>query len=131
MKKDHSSFFLDGHSTRFEIEFLEYINDPLHLWSVCIGVPYGTSLWQVGDSPYQSGQFKVRMTMKKERILNIRSVNQMGLEILPTDIIPLVNFAWSGSFNNTVTNVKAILERGWFPLNRMLLLHPEIQKKHD
>jgi hypothetical protein len=66
--------------------------------------------------------------MIKERILITRSVSQMGLEIIPTDIIPIVNFAWSGSFDNTVTNIKAILERGWFPLNRMLLLHLEIRK---
>jgi hypothetical protein len=52
----------------------------------------------------------------------------MGLEILPTDIIPIVNYAWNGSFDNVETNKKAILERGWFPLNRMLLLHSEIRK---
>ena len=41
---------LDGHSSRFELPFLRYIddhphgNDPGgtgHLWGVCIGVPYG------------------------------------------------------------------------------------------
>jgi hypothetical protein len=52
----------------------------------------------------------------------------MGLEILPTDIILMVNYTWAGSFDNTMTNIKAILERGWYPLNRMLLLHPEIRK---
>ncbi len=119
---------LDGHSTRFDIEFLEYINDSKHRWSVCIGVPYGTSLWQVGDSVYQNGQFKVRITVKKEKILDVRSMKQMGLEILSTDIIPIVNYGWSGTFDNVDTNIKAILERGWYPLNRMLLLHPDIRK---
>jgi hypothetical protein len=119
---------VDGHSTRFDIEFLEYINAPAHRWSVCIGVPYGTSLWQMGDSVYQNGQFKVKATKKKEMILEFRHEKQMGIEIIPTDIIPIVNYAWSGSFDNVETNVKAILERGWFPLNRMLLLHPDIRK---
>jgi hypothetical protein len=100
---------LDGHSTRFDIEFLEYINDSDHRWSVCIGVPYGTSLWQVGDSVYQNGQFKVRITVKKEKILDVRSMKQMGLEILTTDIIPIVNYGWSGTFDNVQTNIKAIL----------------------
>jgi hypothetical protein len=129
-RKDGLRLFLllDGHSTRFDLEFLEYINHSAHRWSVCIGVPYGTSLWQVGDSVYQNGQFKVKLTVKKEQILETRSVRQMGLEILPTDIIPMVNYAWAGSFDNTITNIKAILERGWYPLNRMLLLHPEIRK---
>jgi hypothetical protein len=27
-----------------------------------------------------------------------------------------------------INNIKAILERGWNPLNRMLLLHPELRK---
>jgi hypothetical protein len=34
---------LDGHQSRFELEFLSYINNPAHCWSVCIGVPYGTA----------------------------------------------------------------------------------------
>ncbi len=36
---------LDGHGSRFEIPFLNYINDPASKWTVCIGVPYRTSLW--------------------------------------------------------------------------------------
>ena len=39
---------LDGHQSRFDLEFLEYINDPKHEWCFWIGVPYGTALWQVG-----------------------------------------------------------------------------------
>jgi hypothetical protein len=119
---------LDGHSTRFDLEFLNYINNNAHKWSVCIGVPYGTSLWQVGDSSYQNGQLKVKVTKKKEQILETRSTKQMGVEVIPTGIIPIVNYAWCGSFDNTETNNKAILERGWFPLNRMLLLHPDLRK---
>jgi hypothetical protein len=52
----------------------------------------------------------------------------MGLELISYDIIPIVNYGWSGSFANTTNNVKAILERGWNPLNRMLLLHPDLRK---
>jgi hypothetical protein len=66
--------------------------------------------------------------MKKEMILEFRSVRQMGMEIIPIDIISIVNYAWSGSFDNVKNNIKAILERGWFPLKRMLLLHPEIRR---
>ena len=46
---------LDAHGSRFDLQFLEYINLPLHKWNVCIGVPHGTSYWQVGDSTKQSG----------------------------------------------------------------------------
>ena len=41
---------LDCHVNRVELPFLYYINDPLYLWRALIGVQYGTSLWQVGDS---------------------------------------------------------------------------------
>jgi hypothetical protein len=106
---------VDGHSTRFNIEFLEYINDPAHRWSVCIGVPYGTSLWQVGDSVHQNGQFKVKVTQKKEQLLEFQSCRQMGLDILPTDIIPIVNYAWNGSFDNVQTNKKSYLRERLVP----------------
>lgn len=41
---------LDGHHSRTKLPFLEYITDPEHEWMVCVGVPYGTHLWQVADS---------------------------------------------------------------------------------
>jgi len=50
---------LDGHGSRLELPFLSYINDEKHKWIVCIGVPNGTSLWQVGDSAEQNGCFKM------------------------------------------------------------------------
>jgi hypothetical protein len=43
---------LDGHQSRFDEVFLRYINDPAHKWVVAIGVPYGTHIWQVGDSSF-------------------------------------------------------------------------------
>ena len=36
---------LDGHQSCFELEFLSCINDSSYKWNICIGVPYGTSLW--------------------------------------------------------------------------------------
>jgi hypothetical protein len=37
---------LDGHHSRLKLPFLRYINDDNHPWTVCLGVPYGTHLWQ-------------------------------------------------------------------------------------
>ena len=53
---------VDGHESRFSKIFLEYINQPETKWQVCIGVPYGTSYWQVGDSKEQNGSFKMALT---------------------------------------------------------------------
>ena len=42
------TLLLDGHGSRLQLLFLQYVNDPAHLWDVLIRLPYGTSLWQVG-----------------------------------------------------------------------------------
>ncbi len=47
---------LDGHGSRLEL--------PYH-WVVCLGVPYGTALWQVGDSKEQNGAFNIAFTKAK------------------------------------------------------------------
>ena len=41
---------LDGHSSRLELPFLSYINNDVTRWKALFGIPYGTSLWQAGDS---------------------------------------------------------------------------------
>jgi hypothetical protein len=35
---------LDGHGSRFELPFLDYINNPISKWTFCIGVLHGTNL---------------------------------------------------------------------------------------
>jgi hypothetical protein len=41
---------LDGHGSRFDLTFLEYINHDDHKWTACIGIPSEKNKWQVGDS---------------------------------------------------------------------------------
>jgi len=57
---------LDGHGSRLELPFLQYVNDPAHKWIVCIGVPNGTSVWQVGDSNEQNGSYKMYCSQYKK-----------------------------------------------------------------
>jgi hypothetical protein len=64
----------------------------------------------------------------KESILMIRMAKMRGLELIPYDIILIVNYGWSGSFANVTHSLKAILERGWNPLYQMLLLHTDLSK---
>jgi hypothetical protein len=45
-----------------------------------------------------------------------------------TDIVPLVAHAWNKSFGNIENAKKAIAQRGWGPLNFVLLDHPEVRK---
>jgi hypothetical protein len=49
---------LDGHNSRFNLLFLQYLQSDNHPWFCCIGLPYGTHMCQVGDSPAQNGNFK-------------------------------------------------------------------------
>jgi len=119
---------LDGHQSRFEVPFLEYITNTNHPWMVCIGVPYGTSLWQVADSKEQNGSFKIALSKIKKEILSKRLDIMMDKpELVPTDIIPMVNFAWNQSFVRVEKNLKAIEARGWGPLNYALLNDSQIQ----
>jgi hypothetical protein len=47
-----------GHQSRLDPKFVEYINTEGHHWKVCLGVPYATSLWQVGDASEENGMTK-------------------------------------------------------------------------
>ena len=47
--------------------------------------------------------------------------------IEPYKNIDLINLAWQQSFGRPVSNKKAIVERGWGPLNRYLLLDKAIR----
>ena len=118
----------DGHASRFELPFLEYIIDDEHEWVVCIGVPYGISLWQVGDATEQNGLYKIYLYKGKDKLLKYKLTHMMSKpSIESTDIIPLHNYAWENSFAKVESNKKAIAERGWNPLNRNLLLNPQIR----
>jgi hypothetical protein len=119
---------VDGHESRLDPSFLEYINDENHKWFVSLGVPYATSYWQVGDASEQNGQFKMEMTRAKQSLTSFKSDMAMKIGITYTDVMPLINKSWDKSFGCIQTNQKAIAERGWFPPNRNLLLHPDFKE---
>ena len=119
---------LDGHKSRLEMPFLKYVNTPADHWIACIGVPYGTALWQVGDSKEQNGSFNMAITKAKQDLLELK--DSIGLQndgIVDTDLMPLVNRAWDMSFARVHKNKNAIANRGWNPLNKALLLDPTLR----
>ena len=63
---------LDGHGSRLELPFLKYINDKATEWCICLGVPYGTAYWQLGDSKEQNGSFNTAMTDAKRKLLDLK-----------------------------------------------------------
>jgi hypothetical protein len=118
---------LDGHESRLSPVFIDYITDPNHIWHVNLGIPHATSYWQVGDSSEQNGHFKGLLANAKKELVGFKIRHNIPIALSGEDIIPLVNKAWKYSFANKVTNRRAIAARGWFPLNRNLLLHKEIR----
>ena len=118
---------LDGHGSRLELPFLQYVNDDDHRWIVCIGVPYGTSYWQVGDSSEQNGSYKMALTKsKRELVMKKQRSCFKNPRIETYEIVMIVNEAWQKSFGRVPFNKDAIAARGWYPLTRNLLDHPEI-----
>ena len=49
------------------------------------------------------------------------------LTIEVAEIMILINYAWERSFARVETNKVAIAERGWFPLNRKLLISTQLR----
>jgi hypothetical protein len=113
---------LDGHNSRYDMEFLSYIRHEEHKYCCCIGLPYGTHLWQVGDSPAQNGNFKFYEQGFRDMLLREKKHRGMPLTIKPTDIVPIVNYSWEQSFAVVKNNKKAILERGGFRQTKRCVL---------
>jgi hypothetical protein len=107
--------------------FLDYVNDPKYRWTVCIGVPYETHIWQVADSSELNGAFKMGVTRTEKAIYNAKPDRLKGKWKM-TDIIPIVNGAFPTSFGQVDKLKKAIADRGWGLLNCALLQHPEVVK---
>ena len=63
---------IDRHGSRFHLEFLEYINNPKHRWNVCLGVPYGTALWEIADSEQLKEMFKILLNEAKRQLFEER-----------------------------------------------------------
>jgi hypothetical protein len=110
---------------RTELPFLDYVTNDETEWYVCIGVPYGSHFWQVADSSQCNGCYKMGITKAKLALFLLKPQDSKGWQ--QRDIIPIVNKAFELSFARTDKVKNAGAERGWGPLNRVLLLHPDIQ----
>ena len=118
---------LAGHGSRTELEFMQRMSSPKLPWTACIGVPYGTSLLQVGDSSEQNGSFNMGLTKAKSDLVAFEESMQINSKRVSTNATTLVRTAWEASFAKIETNKKAMCDRGWNPCNRVLLQHPEIR----
>jgi hypothetical protein len=87
---------------------LDYINQPETKWCTCFGVPYATHIWQVYDASSLNGKFKIELTKAKRNYIKHRDVPKFE----PTDIVPLINSAFSRSFGNADAAKKKRFKKG-------------------
>ena len=96
---------VDGHGSRFELPFLRYISNDSHEWTVVIGVPYGTALWQVGDSPEQNGSFNMASVAIKKELVEQKEMMMLGSPTIEAyGIMAIVSRAWYRSFDRINNN---------------------------
>ena len=82
-------FHIDGYGSCFGLDFLSYINSPEHEWVVCIGTPYGTALWQVGDSKECNVLLNITLTKVKQDMLDDNT--KMCMFLGPKIVMPCSN----------------------------------------
>jgi hypothetical protein len=129
---------LDGHGSRLSIEFLRYINNldrdgevvdgSNHQWNIYLGLPNATAYWQVGDSSEQNGAFKNLQRKVKEDIRDRQRLFYENNKISRHHCVFILHQVFPDCYGNVEGNKKAILQRGWNPLNRGCLSIPEILK---
>jgi hypothetical protein len=57
------------------------------------GVPYGTSMWQVGDSKEQNGQYKDKSKDAKKKLITMKTKQGMKFAIGNPNIMRIVRRA--------------------------------------
>ena len=72
-------------------------------------------------------------TQYKQIIIKKRfDLRMFQLNIVRSDITPIVYYAWARSFYNVDTKKKAIKDKGWGPLNKIYfsILKFHVQNRH-
>ncbi len=87
-----------GHNTRLDPKFVEYIDDNVHCWKVCLGVQYATLLWQVGDSAENNDTFETEWYCQKDALLLWKYERGLGCVISHHNVIPLINLVFPTAF---------------------------------
>jgi len=64
----------------------------------------------------------------KHELNSYKNTLTLKLTLTMDDIMPLVNKAWNASFAHKELAKQAVAMQGWNPLNRSILMHPEVVK---
>jgi hypothetical protein len=121
---------VDGHSSRIMEPFLEYVNKPAHRLSSMLGIPYGTRLWQVGDSAQKNGALKIAITKWKRWLRQQKADLGLKQTIENHDIMILLDWAWKEICALVANNKKAVADHGWNPLNFAVMECDDLKEGH-
>ena len=117
---------IDGHVSRMGEDFLTYVCNEETKWVSMLGAPYGTGLWQFHDDKRQNGSFKTALTEAKRKFIAKKQAKGLPAEVLPQEIVIVVQAAVEKSFLVESFGRSTLAERGWNPFNRNPLDHSEI-----
>jgi hypothetical protein len=106
-----------------------------HLLSIFLGIELGLyameylmqqvhGKWGTA-SKQQHGQYEEKSKDGKENMLTMKTKHGIKFSIVKQDVMWIVHYAWVNYFTRIEMNKDAITERGWGPLNYVLLDHPE------
>ncbi len=118
---------VDGHQSCLAPIFVEYINDKKHPWKVYLGVPYATTLWQVGDASKQNGMVKLEWYREKKELLSWKYLNNLPCAICLEDIMLLMKKIFS-RHTTTLPTTKSLsqFKDGIHPTWLSLSTHPSL-----
>jgi hypothetical protein len=75
-----------------------------------------------------NGAFKTAFTKAKNSLFPPSDTKAtLRIAYTATDIVPLVNKAWKKSFGDVSMGKSALVKRGWNPMHRCLMIHPEVK----
>lgn len=115
---------LDGHASRMDLGFLEYMHKAK--WKAVLGAPYGTAKWQLHDDLRQNGAFKMELSKAKSKLFMRKRSAYLPPEVLPCEVVIILQDAIKESFMRRDLTLKALSLRGWYPYNRNTLNDSEI-----
>jgi hypothetical protein len=104
----------------------EEVEGDNHKWNIYLGLPNATAYWQVGDASEQNGARKNLQRIEKESIRAYQQLNKRKLRIKRHHAVYMLQRVFYLCYGNVEGNKKAILRRGWNPLNKGCLSIPEV-----
>ena len=130
------ALLFDGHGSRFDFEFLKYIN-PINKedgkkWYTVLGSPYGTSLLQVGDTRRENENYKRYTYLRKAEVLEQKRVLHnfhSGINLTKDNIVHIACYTWRHRFANEGSNLAVTVDRGWNSMDFCLLDHNKVNQQ--